>query len=153
MSAYWFSASGFHEVDYDLDLIRQHFLGQARVGAEEDGFVHDRVGTRERLGDGLARDRSHGRSIGADQADGVGAVFAELHEHRLAKQVAAKEHAVADLLFVERAGKIGVAEGRAGFHPKHETEPGGIDLATGRVPLEAVREAEWRVRAGYRIAS
>ncbi len=78
----------------------------------------------------------------ADQANGLGAILAELHEDGLAKQVAAKEHAVADLLFVEVAGQIGVAEGRAGLHAQHEPKPRGIGPATGVVPREAGGEVE-----------
>lgn len=125
-----------------MDLICEHFLCKSGIGAEENGLVHDRIGAGKSGTDGFAVDQDHRRTVGADQAGRVRSIFAELHEDGLAEQVSAEEHAVADLLLVQVAGKIGVAEGRRGLHPEHEAEPRCVGLAAGRVPFEAVSEAD-----------
>ena len=42
----------------------------------------------------------------ADHAERVRAVLAQLHERRLADEVAAEQHPVADFLLVEVAGEV-----------------------------------------------
>jgi len=57
---------------------------------------------------------------------------------RLAEEVAAEEHAVADLFFVEMTGEAGAREGAAGADEEHEAEPGGGASRAGfALPLEA----------------
>lgn len=62
----------------------------------------------------------------ACDAERVGIVFFELDEGGLAEEVAAEEHAVADLLFVEMGGQVTDSERGVGFHPDHEAEPRAV---------------------------
>ena len=56
-------------------------------------------------------------------ADRAGPVFLNLHKGGLAEEVAAEEHAVADLVVVEVTGEGGFREGRIGLDQQHEAEP------------------------------
>ena len=101
----------FHKFTNGLDFVVEHFLSQARVGAEEDRGVHDGVGSGECVGDTGVVDFRKGCSVGTNQADGLGAVFAHLHEDGLPEEIAAKEHAVADLFGVQVVSQSSMGEG------------------------------------------
>lgn len=120
------SLSGTHKIADYLDLVGEHGGSESGIGAKEDRAVHDFVGT----------------SHLADHAEGVGAVFLELHEDGLAKKVTAEKHTVSDFLFVEVAGEVGVAEAGGGFDTEHEAEPRGVSAATGGIPGERIGEGE-----------
>ena len=120
-----------HKFTDDLNLIIEHFLGQARVGAEEDGGVHDGVGSGECGGDAGVVDFRKGCSVGTNQADGLGAVFAHLHEDGLPEEIAAKEHAVTNLFFIQVVRQGAMGEGSRGLDADHETEPRAVGAATG----------------------
>lgn len=110
----------------DFDLVGELRLSESWVGAEENRLVHDFVGTCHL----------------ADDAEGLRTVFPQLHEHGLAKEVAAKEHAVADFFLVEVPGEVGVAEGCGGFDTEHEAKPRGVGLAASGVPSEACTKSQ-----------
>lgn len=104
----------------------EHGGCQPRVGAQENGLVHDFVGTFH---------LTH-------HAKGIGTIFSELNEDRLTEEITPEEHTIANLIGVQVAGQIGVAERRGGLYPQHKTEPRGIGAATGRIPGEAILEAQ-----------
>ncbi len=106
-----------------LDDEMQHRRGEAGIDAEEDGLVHQPVGADEV----------------ADGAEGLRIRFAQFDEGGLPYQVAAEEHAVADLLLVEVPRERRAGEGRAGTHEQHEAEPTAIRAASARVPLQVRR--------------
>ena len=113
----------FHKITNDLNLVVKHFLGEARVGAEEDRGVHDRVGSGECGGDAGVVDFRQGCAVGTNQANGLGAVFAHLHEDGLPEKIAAEKHAVADLFFIQVVGQRTMSEGSGGLDADHEAEP------------------------------
>ena len=51
-------------------------------------------------------------SILADDAEGAGPVLSELHHDRLAQQIAAEEHPVADFIVVQMPGQGDFGERR-----------------------------------------
>ena len=113
----------FNKLTDDLNLVIKHFLGQAGVGAEEDGGVHDGIGSRECGGDAGVADFRKGCAVGTNQADGFRAVSPHLDENGLPEQVAAEEHAVAYLFFIQVVSKVAMSKRRCGFDADHETEP------------------------------
>ena len=113
----------FHELTNDLNLVVEHFLGQARVGAKEDGGVHDGVGAGECGGDAGVVDFWKGCAVGTNQADGLGALFAHLHEDGLPEEIASEEHAVADLFFIQVVCQRTMGEVSGGLDADHEAEP------------------------------
>jgi hypothetical protein len=126
----------FHKFTNGLDFVVEHFLSQARVGAEEDRGVHDGVGSGECVGDTGVVDLLKGCAVGTYQADGLGAVFAHLHEDGLPEEIAAKEHAVADLFGVQVVSQSSMGEGRGRLDSNHETKPRAVGAAAGGVPGE-----------------
>lgn len=72
----------------------------------------------------------------SDFAERIRIRILEAAKGRLMEEVAAKEHAVADFLGFEVLGQLGMGEGRVGFDPQHETEPGAVGGATGVIPFE-----------------
>ena len=112
-----------HKVTDHLKLVVEHFLGQAGVGAEEDPSVHDGVGSGKCGRDAGVVDFWKGCAVGTNQADGLGAVFAHLHEDGLPKEIASEEHAVADLFFIQVVGQRTMGEGCGGLDADHEAEP------------------------------
>ena len=126
----------FHKLADDLNLVVEHFLGEAWIGAEEDRGVHDRVGTRKCGGDAGVVDFWKGCAVGTNQADGLGAVFAHLHEDGLSEEIAAEEHTVADLFGIQVVSKVAVRKRRLGFDSNHEAEPRAVGAAAGGVPGE-----------------
>ena len=117
-----------------MNLVVEHFFGEAGVGAEEDGGVHDGVGPGECGSDAGVVNLWKGCAVGTNQADGLGAVFAHLHEDGLPKEIAAEEHAVADLFFIQVVRQRTMGEGSGGFDADHETEPRAVGAAVSRVP-------------------
>lgn len=113
-----------------FNLVLEHLSSEAGIGAQEDGSVHDLVGSGHF----------------ADDAEGIGAVFFKLHEDGLAQEVATEKHAIPDFVGIKVTGEIGVAERGARFDPHHKTKPGGVGLAAGGVPLEGRAERK-RIRA------
>ena len=113
----------FHKITDHLNLVVEHFLGQTGVGAKEDRGVHDGVGSRECGGDAGVVDFRKGCAVGTNQADGLGAVFAHLHEDGLPEEIAAEEHAVADFFFIQVVGQSTMREGSGGLDADHEAEP------------------------------
>lgn len=113
----------FHKFTNHLNLVVEHFLGQAGVGAEEDRGVHDGVSSRECGGDARVVDFRQGCAVGTYQADGLGAVFAHLNKDGLPEQVAAEEHAVADLFFIQMVRQRTMGEGCGRLDADHEAEP------------------------------
>ena len=97
-----------------------HANGEARVGAEEKGLVHDAVGLRE---------------WGCD-AHGVGVVAFELDEGGLADEVASEEHAVANFVGIEVADDFGAGEGGGFLDGDFEAEPGAVRAAAAFIPKE-----------------
>ena len=73
--------------------------------------------------------------MGTNQADGLGAVFAHLHEDGLSEEIAAEKHAVADLFFIQVVRQSTMREGSGGLDADHETEPRAIGAATGGIPF------------------
>ena len=126
----------FHKFTNGLDFVVEHFLSQARVGAEEDRGVHDGVGSGECVGDTGVVDFREGCGEGTYQADGLGAVFAHLHEDGLSEEIAAKEHTVANLFFIQVESQGAMGEGRGRLDSNHETKPRAVGAATGGVPRE-----------------
>ena len=126
----------FHKLTNHLNFIVEHFLSQAGVGAEEDGGVHDGVGSRECVGDAGVVDYRKGCAVGTYQADGLGAVFAHLNEDGLSEEIASEEHAVADLFFIQVVSQCSMRKGRARLDSNHETKPRAVGAATGGVPGE-----------------
>ena len=104
-----------------LDFVIEHHPAQTGISAEEERPVHDLIRTGEV----------------ADDPKSLRAILLELHEGRLAEEVAAKKHAVADFPPVEVLGQLRMRERRRGFHPEHEAEPAGIAAGTGVVPAES----------------
>ena len=123
-----------HKVTDHLKLVVEHFLGQAGVGAEEDCGVHNSVGSGKCGRDAGVVDFWKGCAVGTNQADGLGAVFAHLHKDGLPEEIAAEEHAVADLFFIQVVGQRTMSEGSGGLDADHETEPRAIGAAAGGVP-------------------
>ena len=113
----------FHKLTNHLNFVIEHFLSQAGVGAEEDRGVHDGVGSGECVGDTGVVDLRKGCAVGTYQADGLGAVFAHLHEDGLPEEIAAEEHAVADLFFIQVVCQRTMGEGSGGLDADHEAEP------------------------------
>jgi hypothetical protein len=72
-----------------------------------------------------------GFAVGTDQADRLRAVFAHLHEDGLPKQVAAEEHTIANLFFIQVVRQGAMGEGSRGLDADHETEPRAVGAATG----------------------
>jgi len=126
----------FHKFTNGLDFVVEHFLSQARVGAEEDRGVHDGVGSGECVGDTGVVDFREGCGEGTYQADGLGAVFAHLHEDGLSEEIASEEHAVADLFVIQVVSQGAMGEGRGRLDSNHETKPRAVGAATGGVPGE-----------------
>lgn len=112
-----------HKLTDDLNLVVEHFLSEAGVGAEEDRGVHDGIGARECGGDAGVVDFWKGCAVGTNQADGFRAVSAHLHEDGLPKQIAAEEHAVADLFGIQVVCQRTMGEGSGGLDADHEAEP------------------------------
>ncbi len=119
-----------------MNLVVEHFLGEAGVGAEEDRGVHNGIGSRECGGDAGVADFWKGCAVGTDQADGLGAVFAHLHEDGLPEEIAAKEHAIADLFGIQVVSKVAVRKRCCGFDADHEAKPRAIGAAASGVPGE-----------------
>ena len=117
-----------------MNLVVEHFLGQPGVGAEEDRRVHDRVGTGKCGGDAGVVDFRKGCSVGTNQADGLGAVFSHLNEYGLPEEIAAKEHAVANLFGIQVVRQVTMGEGSGGFDADHEAEPRAVGAAASGVP-------------------
>ncbi len=65
----------FHKFTDDLDFVVEHFLGQARIGAEEDGGVHDGIGTGECSCDAGVVFLRTGCAVGTKQPEGLGGGF------------------------------------------------------------------------------
>lgn len=95
--------------------------GETRVGAEEKGVVHDSI-----------RLRKFSRA-----AHAIRAIFFQLHESGLSYEVAAKEHAVADLILIEVTNEFRAVEGSAVFESNLKTEPRTIRTTASVVPREA----------------
>ena len=125
----------FHKLTDDLNFVVKHFLGQPGVGAEEDGGVHDGIGSGECGGDAGVVDFRKGCAVGTNQADGLGAVFAHLHEDGLPEEITSEEHAVADLFFIQVVRQRTMGEGSGGFDADHETEPRAVGAAASGVPF------------------
>ena len=126
----------FHKLTNHLNFVIEHFLSQAGVGAEEDRGVHDGVSPGECGGDAGVVDFRKGCAVGTYQADGLGAVFAHLHEDRLSEEIASEEHAVADLFFIQVVSQGAMGEGRGRLDSNHEAKPRAVGAATGEVPGE-----------------
>lgn len=90
-----------------FDLVVQHGGRETGIGAEEERAVHDLVGTR----------------VVAERAEGGRPVLAELYEDGLLEQIAAEEHAIADLPAIEMSAEVGMGEWCARPDPEHESEP------------------------------
>ena len=125
----------FNKLTNDLNLVVEHFLGEAWIGAEEDGGIHDGVSPGECGSDAGVVNFWKGCAVGTNQADGLGAVFAHLHEDGLPKEIAAEEHAVADLFFIQVVRQRTMGEGSGGFDADHETEPRAVGAAASGVPF------------------
>ena len=100
-----------------------HCRREAWKGAKEQSRVHDLIGTRIAV-------ESH--------SDRIWTIFPELNEHGLPEQVAAEEHAVADLVVVEVLAELTVGEGGCGADSDHEAEPGAVGAVAAGVPGEPV---------------
>ena len=74
--------------------------------------------------------------MGTNQADGLGAVFAHLHKDGLPEQIAAEEHAVADLFLIQVLRQSTMREGSGGLDADHEPKPRAVGAAAGGVPGE-----------------
>ena len=125
-----------HKLTNDLNLVVEHFLGQAGVGAEEDGRIHDGISSGECGGNAGVVDFREGCAVGTNQADGLGAIFPHLHKDRLPEKITAEEHAVADLFFIQVVGQGAMAEGSGGPNANHESEPRAVGAAASGVPGE-----------------
>ena len=134
--AIYLSRSKFHKLTDDVNFVIEHFLSEAGVGAEEDGGVHDGVSPGECGGDAGVVDFWKGRAVGTNQAYTLGTVFAHLHKNGLPEEIAAKEHAVADLFFIQVERQCSMTEGSGGLDTNHEAEPRAVRAATGGVPGE-----------------
>lgn len=84
----------------------------------------------------------------SDDTQGFRPILAQLHKGWLAKQIAAKQHAVADAVTVELLGKFGAAEGSVGTHRDLETEPGTVGAAAAGIPGEAALGIPGRCMGG-----
>ena len=107
-----------NEIADHLHHVVDHFRGKPRVGAEEHGLFHDPVGTRKITGD----------------AHPGGIVAAELYESRLADQIAAEQHAVADLVGIEVGGQLGAGERRIFLDSDFKSKPGTRCAAARVIP-------------------
>lgn len=116
-------------------LVIEHFLGQAGVGAEEDGGVHDGVGAGECGCDAGVGDFREGCAVGTNQADGFGAVFAHLNEDGLPEEISAKKHTVAYLFFIQVVRQRTMIKGSRRLDANHEAKPRAVGAATCGVPL------------------
>ena len=125
-----------HKPTDHLNLVIEHFLGQAGVGAEEDPSVHDGVGSGKCGRDAGVVDFWKGCAVGTNQADGLGAVFAHLHKDGLPEEIAAEEHAVADLFLIQVLRQSTMREGSGGLDADHETKPRAVGAATSGIPGE-----------------
>ena len=114
---------GAYKLTNHLNLIIKHFLGQPGVGSEEDRGVHDGVGSGECGGDASIVDFRKGCAVGTNQTNGLGTVFAHLHENGLPEEIAAEEHPVADLFIIQVVSQSAMGEGRGGLDADHEAEP------------------------------
>ena len=83
------------------------FGGQPGVGSDEHSLLHDAVSNGKLDGD------AHGSRV----------VAAELDEGRLPHEVAAEEHAVANLLLIKVGRQLGAGEGGLLADGNFETEP------------------------------
>ena len=119
-----------------MDFVVEHFLGETGVGAEEDRGVHDGVSPGECGGDAGVVDFWKGRAVGTNQAYTLGTVFAHLHENGLPEEIAPKEHAVADLFFIQVERQCSMTERSGGLDADHEAEPRAVGAAGGGVPGE-----------------
>ena len=107
---------GFRKLLNYIDHKIQHRLGKSGIGSEAEGLVHDRIGSGKRRG-GCAVDGGFefkltlgGREravVAGHDTNGLGAILAQSHEDGLTKQIASKEHPVADLVLVVMATEIG----------------------------------------------
>lgn len=122
---------GAYKLTNHLNLVVKHFLGQAGVSAKEDSGVHDGIGSGECGSDAGVVDFRKGCTVGTNQADGLGAVFAHLHEDGLPEEIASEKHTVADLFFIQVVRQGAMGEGSGGLDANHETEPRAISAATG----------------------
>jgi len=112
-----------HKLTNSLNLVVEHFLGQAGVSAKEDRGVHDGIGSWECGGDAGVVDFWESCAVGTNQANGLGAVFAHLHEDGLPEEIATEEHTVADLFFIQVVSQRTMGEGSGGLDANHEAEP------------------------------
>ncbi len=106
-----------------FDDVIEHFAGEAGVGADEERLVHDFVGTGQV----------------ADDTEGLRAILLQLHQDRLADQIAPEEHPAVDLRSVEVPRKFEFFEGSGRFDPEHKSKPGADRAVAGGVPGEAFR--------------
>ena len=127
---------GAYKLTDHLNLVVEHFLGEAGVGAEEDSGVHDCVSPGECGGDAGVVYFWKGRAVGTNQAYTLGTVFAYLHENGLPEEIAPKEHAVADLFLIQVERQCSMTERSGGLDADHEAEPRAVRAATRRVPGE-----------------
>lgn len=116
------SASNFrgHKIPDDLNHGVDHFWSESGVGAEEHRLLHDAVGAGEFAGN------THRSGIVATQ----------LHKGGLAHEIAAEEHAVADLFQIEMRREFGSGKRCILLDGDFETEPRAIRAASARVPGE-----------------
>jgi hypothetical protein len=106
--------TAFYEDPDGLNFVSQHCWGESWVGSEEEGLIHDSIGTRQgrrRTGNGglelgLNLGRGQRATIYCNHPDSRRSVLAELDEYGLTKQVTAEEHAVTNLVLVEMTTKV-----------------------------------------------
>ena len=111
---------GGYEVADDFCHVVDLLGGETGVGAEEKGMVHDAVRLRQLTG----------------AAHAIGAIFFQLYEGGLSYEVAAKEHAVTDLIFIKVTNEFRAGEGSAILESDLKAKPRTIRTTTGVVPGE-----------------
>ena len=110
---------GYEVADYFCHVVNL-LGGKTGISAEEKSMVHDAIRLRQ-----LTR-----------ATHAIWSIFFQLHEGGLSYEVAAKEHTVTNLIFIEVTNKLRAGEGSAILESDLEAKPRTVGATTSVVPGE-----------------